>query len=377
MPLPWLSRIGRLQNVRPIATGLHQVFRHKLSRTLKHSHLHQKHFDENEIIKKSRQIANAIEAKYLSSRHLKRPHIGLEHRKALEPLDNIREDYEFLLGQHVRPIIQQDFPILTINDIAHDFNLIELKRAIKKYSLAQSNKIDNESVNRFLAHQVFLFRSGLNHRPLLWLLETMNNDKQLEQWLSKKLIIPAQKSQGELWKTGEHEWIPRAKLIDVLSRSAGLTHATPFVYKQGKDDVSLLDWLSLQNQMRSPIKYMYFKQKNNLILSGHTPAIKSNPLSNSKRGEQTKGSYHFHQKLEQAFDESTTHESSIKKAQKIALSSLYSGDENLQSVLLGQNQQSFFSVRGIRTTEVDKLQPHLREAAEQRNNMFDALIRKC
>src|SRR5262249_48891261 len=115
-----------------------------------------------------------------------------------------------------------------------------------------------------------------------------------KEWLADKLIDPSEKEQDELWGSGEHEWLLRSLIVEVLKRSAGMYAKI----KSHEEDYCLLpayDWLTVQSELRSKTKYIFFKNPRNTIESGHAGAVKKDP---AKRGFETKGSPGFHEKLE-------------------------------------------------------------------------------
>ncbi|MFX5130545.1 hypothetical protein ABTC50_20475, partial [Acinetobacter baumannii] len=57
-----------------------------------------------------------------------------------------------------------------------------------------------------------------NKDPLLSLIRFLEADQKNKEWFAKKLLDPSEKAEDEKWGSGQHEWLERCLIIDVLKR---------------------------------------------------------------------------------------------------------------------------------------------------------------
>ncbi len=212
-----------------------------------------------------------------------------------------------------------------LDRINHVFEYVDLGASF--YGI--ENWIEAEEINSpkwktyiYLRKCVVEYKDGFEDE-LECVLQFLRNGKN-KTWLAKRLMDSNVKEQDEKWGTSQHEWIERSLIVDVLKRSAGMVEGvepeTEMIYF---DDY---DWLFLQAIIRSPNKYIFFKDEDYSLKSGHVGAIKADL---NGRGFITKGSPDFHKQLKQAFLQSTTIVGCLKRIRNIFKEVLISGKKHI------------------------------------------------
>lgn len=193
----------------------------------------------------------------------------------------------------------------------------------------------------FLRKVVLEYRKG-RQDELLSVLAFLKVSKN-KTWLAKKLLDSSTKAgEEEKWGSGQHEWLERCLIIDVIKRSAGMVEGVQSETEMGCvfED---FDWLYIQAKLRMPTKYIFLKNDENTIQTGHPGAVKPDL---TKKGFATQGSYHFHKSLEEAFKESTTIGGYLKRIQNIFREAVFSGKKHIQPA-----EQVRYIVDGSPTTD--------------------------
>ena len=262
--------------------------------------------------------------------------------KALDTRDS---EYKSLLLIELYSKIKSTHCKLIQKNLPKTLNLEILKKKIKIYSDRPQKGIDKHAVVTFLSTCVFMYRSQLNCQPLERLITFFEKEKKALEWLKYKILDEAIRTDEQFWPIGNHEWIPRHLILDVLKRSAGMIEGiTPFVVNQTNEDLIIIDWLIIHSDMRSPIQHLYFKNTNNTVCSGHMPAIRLTLEGTTSQGVQTTGSDTFHKALRNAFYNSTNPRSFIRKMNYVEQDHLISGKKHLKPT-----KTTFFTVEGIKT----------------------------
>jgi hypothetical protein len=244
--------------------------------------------------------------------------------------------YEKIKTLHTK-VVQKNLP--------KKMNIDILSNKIRRYSIKPQRGIDNQAVVNFLGDCVFMYRSNLNKQPLQRILDFILDNKKAFMWLKNRIRDDAIKLPDQYWPTGKHEWLPCNLIIDVLKRSAGMEkNIIPYVVNQIDNNVVIVDWLSIHSSMRSPIQHIYFKNDNNTIDSGHTPALRDQLDGPTVTGIQTKGSEKFHAALRFAFYSSCNPREFIRKMPHIENNHLVSGKKHLSPTKL-----TFFTAEGVQT----------------------------
>lgn len=151
--------------------------------------------------------------------------------------------------------------------------------------------------------------------------------KENKKWLAGRLLDDPTQADDEEWGSGMHEWLERCLIVDVLKRSAGMVEGVEDQVEL-EDNLGSIDWLYIQAFIRSPTKYIFFRNDEYAIETGHPGAVKPDL---SKSGFASKGSSGFHRGLENAFYESDTIEGFLKRIRNIFKLELYSGKKYIES----------------------------------------------
>lgn len=221
----------------------------------------------------------------------------------------------------------------------------------------------------YLRKCVLDFRRGKpqEFNSLIAFLEKNNDNK---EWLAGKLLDPSQKSVSDKWGSGNHEWLERCLIIDVLKRSAGLVvDVEPETSL--KDANKNIDWLYVQARLRSDTKYILFKNEEQSIQYGHPGAVK---LKITAKGFCSKGSPGFHHLLVAAFRESTSLAGFITRANNIFKQGVISGKKKINA-----DGKKRVLVDGSNTNEQDKVEAFRKEKLKPMgysvtNQMFKRLM---
>jgi hypothetical protein len=216
-----------------------------------------------------------------------------------------------------------------------------------------------------------------NNAELIRLIEFLEASNANKSWFAKKLLDSPEQAEDEVWATGQHEWLERCLIVDVLKRSAGMTDDVEADAGYGCI-LGQIDWLFLQAELRSPTKYIFFKNEDECLRFGHLGAVKSR-IGKGNTGIQTTGSPGFHEKLAEAFFESTKIASFIRRVKKIIKEEMVSGKKPLSP-----DVKRNYIVDGTRTDDEngvnefrrDKLLPEgHRKTAQKIENLFDFATR--
>lgn len=262
--------------------------------------------------------------------------------KALETNENA---YKNLLFTELYTKIKNTHSKLIQKNLPQVLNLEIIKKKIKVYSDRPQKGIDKKAVVNFLSACIFMYRSQINCQPLERLITFFEKERKALEWLKDKILDDAIKPEGQFWPIGNHEWIPRHLILEVLKRSAGMIEGiTPFVVSQTNQDIIIIDWLVIHSDMRSPIQHLYFKNDKNTVSSGHMPAIRNNLDGPTSQGVQTTGSDTFHKALRNAFYTSTNPRTFIRQMNSVEQDYLISGKKHLKPT-----KNTFFTAEGIKT----------------------------
>lgn len=226
-----------------------------------------------------------------------------------------------------------DTPVLTQSKVADKIkNILKTVDLSAGYYGIAGELTDGELHSKKWKTYIYLRKCVLEYRngdqqellDLLSFLENKNN----KTWLAKQLLDKSYKeTKDEKWGSGQHEWLERCLIVDVLKRSAGMV---PDV--EAQTDLGCIwediDWLYVQAMLRSPTKYIFFKNADYAIEEGHCGAVKKT-LKNT--GFCSKGSPHFHEQLVQAFYDSKALSTFIKKVHNIFKTELISGKKKINA----------------------------------------------
>lgn len=220
----------------------------------------------------------------------------------------------------------------------------------------------------FLRRCVLEYRDG-RQDELLEVLKFLENRKN-KTWLAARLLDPAEKDGEEKWGSGKHEWLERCLIVDVLKRSAGMIKdieaETDFGCIAGE-----IDWLYIQAMVRTPTKYILFKNEQITIQEGHCGAVKPDL---EKRGFSSKGSPAFHEKLIESFEESKTIAGFLKRIRNIFREELYSGKKPINA-----SANTRYIVNGAKTSDRETVSQFRKEILKPKGyiefiEMISALI---
>ena len=218
--------------------------------------------------------------------------------------------------------------------------------------------------------------------PLNELLRFLDN-KENKKYVAEKLMDPSLQEAGECWSSGNHEYLLRSLIIDVLQRSAGMVGGI----ESHKEDYCLLpsyDWLDIQFEIRSPTKALFFKNNADTIASGHIGAVKGRPDGKRVKGEyfRVTGSEEFHTDLINAFYASTTLNGFIKRINNAVKEHTISGkripaaDTDTNYVITGIATSDKYSINLFRRHHIKPAYKNINELcdnAKQRVLEFDGL----
>lgn len=214
-----------------------------------------------------------------------------------------------------------------------------------------NNEIDSDELKStkwktylYLKKCVNEYRAGQKSelRRVLTFLE----DKTNKTWFAKRLLDPAIKKRGDSWGSGNHEWLERSLIVHVIRRSAGMEKGVECETDYGCIAAEI-DWLYLQAVIRSPTKYIFFKNRKRTIRCGHIGAVKKDL---GKSGFSTEGSPLFHRELKEVFLESRTIIGFLRRLDYIFKTTLVSGKKPLRPDL-----DSRFVVDGSSTSDEKKI----------------------
>ena len=301
----------------------------------------------------------------------------IEHYKILskrnqsaltQALDDNEIVYKDLLITALYKKIKASHSILVQKNLPKNMDVEILSKEIRQLSIRPRKGIDKTAIIDFLSTCVFMYRSELNKQPLQRFLDFINENKKAFKWLKDKIRDDATKLPDQYWPTGKHEWLPCNLITDVLKRSAGMEKdITSYVLNQTGQNIIIVDWLSIHSSMRSPIQHLYFKNEQNAIISGHTPAIRDRLDGPTAKGIQTAGSDKFHAALRDAFYSSDNPREFIRKIPHVEKDHLVSGKKHLFPTKL-----TLFTAEGIETNNEkainqirhEKIRPEYKERRE-------------
>ena len=192
----------------------------------------------------------------------------------------------------------------------------------------------------YLRKCVLDYRSGTTNE-LVGLINFLEHSGPNKTWLAKRLLDPSQAHEGEYWGTGNHEWLERHLIIEVLKRSAGMVRGV-------EAESSGHDWLYIQAILRSPIKYILFKNEDNTIESGHIASLKEDLDKNTFYTDYQCPA--FHKLLATAFYESNTIEGFLKRIRNIFKSRVVSGKKKIAA-----SENTKYLVDGSSTSNLTSL----------------------
>lgn len=141
---------------------------------------------------------------------------------------------------------------------------------------------------------------------------------------------PSVKGEGERWGSGQHEWLPCHFIVEVLQRSADRVDGAECGAHRTRVDAEI-DWLYVQAALRSPTKYLAFKNPSNTLRSGHCSTVKKNlnkPSFETAQPDKGKGKS-LHALLDAAFKKSTTIAHFLRAVHNILRTEIYSGKYHL------------------------------------------------
>lgn len=228
------------------------------------------------------------------------------------------------------------YPYDTNETLTSDSLLIRINNVFKYIDFGQNyywitSKLDKQELESpkwktylYLRKCVLEYRRG-DRTELEKILEFLSSQTN-KTWLTERLLDHTLQTEKELWTTSKHEWLLRSLIVDVIERSAGMVEGieceTPFGCTVGEGDI---DWLYVQAVLRSPNKYIFFKNKEYAIHTGHVGAVKN--IHTNKF--EFKGSPAFHQELKKAFFESTTIRGFLKRVGNIFRQAIFSGKKQI------------------------------------------------
>lgn len=274
-----------------------------------------------------------------------------ELSKLLQDLNDHEDDYKFLLLTLVYDRIKNQHKTHILNNLPTSLDTDTLAPIIRPYSKRKRKGLDKDALISYLEATVFMYRSGLNQTILPRLIQYFSQDEKGMKWLKLHLRDQARKQQDQYWPTGKHEWMPCDLILDILRRSAGMEqNIKPYIIMRNKDKLTLVDWLSIHAEMRSPIRHLYFNNPNSTISSGHTPAIRDQLDGRTWYGTQTTGSSEFHDALRTAFYESTNPREFVRKVPHVSKQYVVSGKKHFKA-----SKMSFFTVEGVSTKNVREI----------------------
>ncbi len=219
--------------------------------------------------------------------------------------------------------------ILDTTDLSEDYYGLEDKFTGKELSSTKWKTYI------YLRKCVLAYRAG-DHDSLNKLLIFLEKNTENKRWLAERLLDKTTHPADEKWGSGNHEWLERSLIVDVLKRSAGMMEDV-------QQEAEGIDWLYVQAQLRSPDKYLFFKIDSNAIRNGHPGAVKKDL---AKKGFAAEGSPAFHDSLVKAFENSSTLASFTKRVHNIFILETISGKKHLNA----DNEQRFL-VDGTETND--------------------------
>ena len=243
---------------------------------------------------------------------------------------------------------------------------------ISRYALSSWSEDDirHHKYYCYLKKCVIDYRERNIHEPLNELLKFLAN-KENKKYLAEKLMDSPVQERGECWSSGNHEYLLRSLIVEVLRRSAGMVNNV----ESHKEDHCLLpsyDWLDIQFELRSPTKVLFFKNEAHTIASGHMGAVKGRPDRRRVKGEYFRetGSYEFHAELVNAFHISTTLNGFIKRINNAIKTHTVSGKE-----ILAADIATNYVITGIATSDKYGInlfrRHHIKPAYENINELCD------
>ncbi|MFC1617088.1 hypothetical protein ACFL2K_02610 [Candidatus Margulisiibacteriota bacterium] len=185
---------------------------------------------------------------------------------------------------------------------------------------------DARLIYRFLERCAREARNKLHFQPVKEVLRFLSNHADYN-WLKKILLDKPVKGNNEQWTSGNHEWLLRSLIIDVVKRSAKMIKGIQS-HAKSIGNLKEIDWLTIQANLRTPTKYLTYKNPQFSIKSGHCGAVKR--WNNNKKkwvfstANDKKG---FHYLLKDAFNESKKIHGFMEKLKMILRKKTYTGRE--------------------------------------------------
>lgn len=173
------------------------------------------------------------------------------------------------------------------------------------------------------------FRLGKDQIPFQRLIAFMQDNKNVEWFADKFIRDDAKQNSNEIFATGSHEWLLCKLTPEALKRSAGFYPHIEAVVEYGCT-LGTVDWLCLQAELRTPTKYILFKNERETIESGHPGAVRALDRQGRKGGKET-GSHAFHKELENAFFASVTLQGFCIRTLNIFKSYTISGKKRIEA----------------------------------------------
>jgi len=205
----------------------------------------------------------------------------------------------------------------------------------------------------YLKKCILDYREKLPHEELTLIINFLEANSENKKWLANQLVDPSERLEDERWGAGNHEWLERSLIIDVLKRSAGMVEGVEHTKELGCI-WGEIDWLDVQACCRTSTKYIFFKKlttedlPKQHIFSGHPGAVKRTLFG---KGFAQQGSGKFHQGLIQDFKTSKTLLEFIKHLINTYRRWLLSGRKKLNAA-----NEKRYVIDGTSNTDIENLE---------------------
>jgi hypothetical protein len=267
----------------------------------------------------------------------------------LAEMEALREAPERLFREVILPVTERERPHLLNYQAPKEINFRNIRRILEPFrygmhQLKEQSSCDERqaanyhyAIRQLLDFYIFLCRNELNITPLQRLLDALETDKALYQWLQRHLRANPFQKPSELWRAGFHEHFPCSTIRPILEQAAGMSETNESLcITERTDRLAAIDLLLLFYQLRSRSSSLFFWQTEEgepyTIKGAHPPGLKTAlPIDEQAGNDLSQGSFEYHQELKKSVEQGGALLHLVSRAEEITNQHVLQGHESLDT----------------------------------------------